>query len=226
MMTGLEKVTGKIIADAEADAREALAAADERCAEISAEYQRGTDAELERMREASDRECQGLIVRARSSAVMAKRNVLLEARAAIVSEAYAIAERQIRAMSGDAYLELLTKMLRTSLKQQLEAEEESLRLYGEDISPETYEVLLTEHDRDLYGDRLPEVFRHGLGAKFPPEALAKLVVSPETPPASALDGGLILRCGPVETNCSLSALLAQNRRQTEVRVSKILFGEA
>ncbi len=225
MMTGLEKVTGKIIADAEADAREVLAAADERCAEITAAYQQETDAEIERMREASDRECQALIVRAKSSAVMARRNVLLDARADIVAEAYAIAERQIRAMSGESYLELLTKMLRTSLKQQLEAEEESLRLYGEDIAPEAYEVLLTEHDRDLYGDRLLASFCSGLGSKFPPKALAKLVIASDTPPVASLDGGLILRCGPVETNCSLASLLAQNRRQTEVRVSKILFGE-
>ena len=41
-----------------------------------------------------------------------------------------------------------------------------------------------------------------------------------------IDGGIILRCGPVETNCSLAMLMAENRRETEAKVSRILFGDA
>ncbi len=221
-MIGLEKVTGKILADAEADARAILADADASCAALSERYRAETDAALEALREAGDRECQALIVRARSSAVMAKRNAVLEARAAILDEAYAAAEKQIRSMSGDQYLDLLAKMLRTALKDQLAAEEDSLRLYGEDISPAAYEVLLSSRDRTAYGKRLLESFRTGLGSKFSAIALDKLVLASESAP---IDGGLILRCGPVETNCSLGMLITENRRRTEARVSRILFGE-
>ena len=62
------------------------------------------------------------------------------------------------------------------------------------------------------------------GSKFPPEALAKLALAPEGA-GVGIDGGLILRCGAVETNCTLSMLLAQNRRETEARVNQILFGD-
>jgi hypothetical protein len=41
-----------------------------------------------------------------------------------------------------------------------------------------------------------------------------------------IDGGLVLRCGPVETNCSLAMLMAENRRETEAKASRILFGDA
>ena len=222
-MTGLEKVTGKILADAEADARVILERADAECAEITRRYEAETEEEAERMREQNDRECQALIIRAKSSAAMAKRNAVLEARAAILDEAYAAAERQVRSMSGDQYLDLLQKMLRSALKRQLEGEEESLRLYGEDISPDRYEVLLNSRDRDTYGERLLTAFREGLGAKLPATALQKLCLVAETP---RIDGGLILRCGPVETNCSLSMLMAANRRETEAKVSRILFGDA
>ncbi len=221
-MIGLKKVTGKIIADAEADARIVLAEADEKCAEIRLAYQFRTEQDKEELKDASDRECQALIVRAKSSAVMAKRNAVLEARAAIMDEAYAQAERQIRAMTGDRYLDLLAKVLRTALKDRLESEEDSLRLYGEDIAPAAYEILLSEHDRVTYGKRLMDTFRTGLGVRFPAAMLGKLILSEETAP---IDGGLILRAGPVETNASLSTLLAENRRETEARVSKILFGE-
>ena len=223
-MIGLEKVTGKILDDAKADARAVLTAADEDCATITARYKAETEAERERLREASDRECQAIILRAKSSAGMATRNAILEARAAILDEAYATAEKEIREMSGDAYLELLSKMLRTALRDRLEAERDSLELYGEDISPDAYEILLSDRDRDTYGSKLLRTFGTGLGSKLPAEALKKLTLAPEGAGAD-IDGGLILRCGAVETNCTLSMLLAQNRRETEARVNQILFGD-
>ncbi|MBQ9151439.1 MAG: hypothetical protein IJX72_04250 [Clostridia bacterium] len=222
-MTGIEKVTGKIIADAEADAREILDKAEAECTAIRAKYQAETDAELEKLREANDRECQALIVRAKSSAAMAKRNAILEARAAVLDEAYAAAAKQVKSMNGEQYLELLQKMLRSALKRQIEGEEESLRLYGEDISPATYEVVLNSRDLSSLGEKLMGAFRVGLGSKLPAAALAKLRLATDTVP---IDGGLILRAGPVETNCSLSMLMAENRRETEARVSRILFGDA
>ena len=222
-MTGLEKVTGKIIADAEADARVILDRAEAECAAVKEKYAAATEAELEKLREENDRECQSLIIRARSSAAMAKRNALLEARAALLDEAYAMAERQIKNMNPEQYLDLLQKMLRSALKNQLAGEEESMRLYGEDISPAVYEVILNSRDRDTYGETLLPAFKTGYGARLPETAHAKLRMAAETAP---IDGGLVLRCGPVETNCSLAMLMAENRRETEARVSRILFGDA
>ena len=222
-MTGLEKVTGKIIADAEADARVILDRAEAECAAVKEKYAAATEAELEKLREENDRECQSLIIRARSSAAMAKRNALLEARAALLDEAYALAERQIKNMNPEQYLDLLQKMLRSALKNQLAGEEESMRLYGEDIAPAAYEVILNSRDRDAYGETLLPAFKTGYGARLPETAHAKLRLAAETAP---IDGGLVLRCGPVETNCSLAMLMAENRRETEARVSRILFGDA
>lgn len=222
-MTGLEKVTGKIIADAEADARVILERAEAECEAIKAKYAAATEAEVEKLTDECDRECQALIIRARSSAAMAKRNAVLEARAQLIDDAYAAAEKQIRSMSGEQYLDLLQRMLRSALKSQLEGEEESMRLYGEDISPAVYEVVLNTRDRETYGEKLLEAYRAGYGARLSPVVLAKLRLAPDTAP---IDGGMILRCGPVETNCSLSMLMAANRRETEARVSRILFGDA
>ena len=222
-MTGLEKVIGKIIADAEADAGEILDKARAECEEIKAKYTAETDAEIEKLTDECDRECQALIIRARSSAAMAKRNAILEARAKLLDDAYAAAEKQIKSMNGDQYLDLLCKMLRSSLKNQLEGEAESLRLYGEDISPTAYELVLNSRDRETYGEKLLAAYRAGYGSKLSPAVLAKLRLAPDAAP---IDGGIILRCGPVETNCSLSMLLAANRRETEAKVSRILFGDA
>ena len=222
-MTGLEKVTGKIIADAEADARVILEKAEAECEAIKAKYAAETETEIEKLTDECDRECQALVIRARSSAAMAKRNAVLEARAKLIDDAYAAAEKQIRNMNGEQYLDLLQKMLRSALKSQLEGEEESMRLYGEDISPAAYEVVLNSRDRETYGEKLLEAYREGYGARLAPATLAKLRLAPDTAP---IDGGIILRCGPVEANCSLSMLMAATRRETEARVSRILFGDA
>ena len=221
-MTGLEKVIGKIIADAEADARAILDKAQAECETIKAKYAAETEVEIEKLKDECDRECQALIIRARSSAAMAKRNAILEARAKLIDDAYASAEKIIRNMNGDQYLELLHKMLRSSMKNQLEGEAESLRLYGEDISPAAYEVVLNSRDRDTYGEKLLATYRTGYGSRISPAVLAKLRLATDTAP---IDGGIILRCGPVETNCSLAMLMAENRRDTEAKVSSILFGD-
>ena len=222
-MTGLEKVTGKIIADAEADARVILDKARAECEAIKAKYAAETEAEIEKLTDECDRECQALIIRARSSAAMAKRNAILEARAKLIDDAYTAAEKQIKNMTGEQYLDLLQKMLRSALKNQLEGEEESMRLYGEDIAPAVYEVMLNSRDRETYGEKLLDAYRAGYGARLSPTVLAKLRLAPDTAP---IDGGIILRCGPVETNCSLAMLMAANRRATEAKVSRILFGDA
>ena len=52
------------------------------------------------------------------------------------------------------------------------------------------------------------------------ERAAKLRLAPI--PAD-IDGGLILRYGNTETNCSISALLEEMRRGLESRISAILF---
>ena len=222
-MTGLEKVIGKIIADAEADARVLLDKAQAECEALKERYAAETEAEIEKLTDECDRECQALIIRARSSAAMAKRNAILEARAKLIDEAYASAEKIIRNMNGEQYLELLHKMLRSSMKKQLEGEAESLRLYGEDISPDAYEVVLNSRDRDTYGEKLLAAYRAGYGSRLAPAVLAKVRLASDIAP---IDGGIILRCGPVETNCSLAMLMAENRRETEARVSRILFGDA
>lgn len=221
-MTGLEKVTGKIIADAEADARAVLERADAECAALTAKYETENEKRLEALREQADRECQALIIRAKSSAAMARRNVLLRARAAVLDEAYATAEKNIRSLPADSYLDMLVRMLRGALKRQLEGEAESMELYGEDIAPASYEVVLNGRDREAFGKRLMEAFEQTMAGKLAPAVMRKLVLASDTAPIS---GGLILRCGAVESNCSLEMLFAENRRATEAKVSRILFGE-
>lgn len=220
-MTGLEKVTGKIIADAEADARALLSAAQEECDAMRAAARRKTDEDCEKLAEDAGQECEALIRRAKSAAEMARRNVLLETRSRLIEDVYKQAEKEIRDLSADQYAELLIGMLKGALRRQLEDESESRRLYGENTTPEAYEILLNARDRKTYGQRLLDEVASGSFAKVGLTRPDMVKLAPETPQIS---GGLILRCGAVEINCSLARLFEDVRRATESRVSGLLFG--
>lgn len=215
-------MTGRIIADAEADARSTSAAADAECDAIRAKYDAQVKAETDRLGEQAERECAALITRAKSSAAMAKRNVLLEARSSLLDETYAEAAREIRNLPADQYRRLLVGMLKGALTKQLESESDSLRLYGEDISPDHYEVILNARDQKEFGGALMEELANGLCARAGLTDVNKVRLSNET---AEITGGLILRCGDVEINCSLAMMFAEVRRKTEARVSGILFGK-
>lgn len=221
-MTGIEKLIEKILADARSDADAVLQRAEEACKDIQQAHATRVAAEEERLREIATKECEGLITRARSSAAMAKRNVMLEARASLVREAYALAEKEIRNLTAEAYLDLLVTMLKGTLKRQLKCEQESMELYGENITPDTYEIQLNRRDREQFGQALVDAIRRTQVGKINMTVLDKLTLSPQD---ARIDGGLILKCGDVEANCAISMLLAEVRRSTEVKVSEILFNK-
>ena len=221
-MTGIEKVTAKILADAELDAKAILDRADAECADLRACCDRDIKAERTRLEEAAERECEAIIARARSSAAVAKRNAMLEARARLVEETYAAAERELNQLSPDAYLDLLVAMLRGAMRRQLASEQESLELYGEDIAPGRYEVILNRSDRELYGQKLLDGLNRSLVGKVKLAQLQQVVLAQDT---AHIGGGLILRCGAMEINCSYEMLFAQVRRQTEAKVNQMLFGK-
>ncbi len=219
-MTGIEKLIDKILADAKADADAVLEKASVSCAEIKATHAARVAAEEARLRENAAKECEALVTRARSSAAMAKRNVMLEARAALVREAYATAEKEIRNLTAEEYLELLVLMLKGALKRQIKAEQESMELYGEDTTADVYEIKLNRRDREQFGQALLDAIKRTQVGKINMNVLDKLTLSGQD---ARIDGGLILRCGDIEANCSISMLLAEVRRATEVKVSEILF---
>ena len=109
-----------------------------------------------------------------------------------------------------------------ALLEQIESEEISRSLYGEEdaLAPESYEVLFNQRDRDRCGKLVIEGVQKHLSGKVSAEKLSCLKLSTQT---ANIDGGLILRCGSVESNCSLAILFAQLRESLESEVARTLF---
>lgn len=219
-MTGLDKITAKIISDAEARAAEILAAADAECEKIRARYTDAAENDSRRLYEQAERECEAMIDRARSSASVVKKDVLVKAKSEIIEEAYQTAYREIRGLSDGEYLDMLIGMLRSAMRRQLELERQNLELYGEEPAAQTCEVLLNYRDREKFGKSLISGLNHSVVGKMKLADIDRIKLSTDTVDIS---GGLILRAGDIETNCSFEMLFSQVRRATEQKVSQTLF---
>ena len=109
-----------------------------------------------------------------------------------------------------------------ALLEQIESEETSRTLYGEEeaLAPDFYEVLFNQRDRDRCGKLVIEGVQKHLSGKVSAEKLARLTLASGT---ANIDGGLILRIGSVEINNSIEAIFSYLRPRLEAEVAKILF---
>ncbi len=132
------------------------------------------------------------------------------------------AQSDCRAAATDygKYRELLVALLSCALLEQAKEEKKTLE-YGDEIADfDTFEVLLNENDRARFGEGVIEGARRATERRIGAERTAKLRLSDE---CADIDGGLILRYGEVESNCSITVLLQEMRRELESRISAILF---
>ena len=212
-MTGLNKITDRILADAQAEAD---------CSRRRAEY----EAEAERIRDTltadAERDAKDLIARAKSSAATQKRNVLLQCKSDLMDSVFSTTYENLLAMETEPYTTLQVGLLTACLWEQIRTENASRALYGEEDEPavDCYEVLMNARDRERCGTAVVEGACKRLAGKVSEEKLALVTLSDS---CVAIDGGFVLRCGSMEINCSLSLLFAQLREEMETEVGVALF---
>lgn len=221
-MNGLEKITDRILAEAQARADKILSEAQAESERISADY--AARAEQIRATLSAEAEKVGMdrVARAKSTAATAKRNLLLQTQGELIDGVFDGALDYVRNLDAEKYTDLLVGLLCAAFVEQLEAENVGRTLYGEEdfVEPEAYEVLLNQRDRDRYGKAVIEGAKKRLAGKVASEKTEKLKLAER---ASSIDGGLVLRFGDVESNCSLSLLFAQLREELEAEVGRALF---
>ncbi len=221
-VTGLERITDRILAEARAEADRILAEANAEADRIRADYRARADELSARISADASQEGIDLVERAKSASANRKRNQVLQTQSRLIDETFRATLDGLRAQSAEDYTKLLSGLLASALSAQAKAERESRELYGEEDMPmvEQYEVLLNERDRDRVGEALIKEVKQTAAGKLPAEMIAKLTLANET---VRIDGGLILRCGSIEANCSLSLLFAQLREELEAEVCRVLF---
>lgn len=223
-MTGLEKITAKIISDAENDAKKTVDAAVSEGQRIEREFSERAARARDDMVSYAESEASNRIARIKSAMALEQRNVVLAAKSELIDEAFALAKKDISEMSGKKYIDFVSEILSSVMLGQGKAVEAELRDYG-DAELETvnkYEVIFNESDREKYGAAIVDAAKINITGHNGKPYADKLVLSEKT---SDIDGGFILAYGDVSVNCSVSMLLANLRSSCEGIVYKTLFKE-
>lgn len=221
-MTGLSKITDKILDEARRDAAARLAEADAEAARISAEYAEKAKNITAAANAAAKGEASEIATRARSGEKTLHKNALLEAQSEMIDRAFAVAKKEIAELEGEARLELLTGLMCAALWAEYDAEKERVALYGEEEGEvdREYEVILNPRDREKLGEALIGNFKRRIVGKDMGDIPERVRLSADT---ASIDGGLVLRRGSVEINNSVEAIFSYLRPRLEAEVARILF---
>ncbi len=224
-LKGLDRMTEQILAEARKAADGILTAAEDDCARIRAEGEARAEVLRTRLTDEAEREGALIVARARAAAEQQKNTALLGTRAAMVDSVFESARESVRRQSTEEYTALLAGLLAAAMLDRFKTEQAAADASDEedvmDI-PARYEVLLNARDRERVGSAVVDAARARLSGKIPKEMLGKLTLGDS---CASIDGGLVLRCGAVELNCSLVLLFSELRRTLTGDVSRALFEE-
>ena len=198
-MTGIEKITGRIEADARAEAAQITAEANARCAEIRAAYEKkAEDAYWETLR-SGIKDAEDRADRLGRLAGMEARKSTLNLKQSMVSEAFEKALQSICDMPVGEYVTAMAKLACKAASTGSEAvvfNAADRERCGADVVAAA-NVLLQEQGRE-----------------------GNLTLSADTRPIRA---GFLLQQGDVEVNCAVETLSELCRGELAGRVAAILF---
>lgn len=194
-MNGIEKITARIIADAQLEAEAIKSEAGQKGEQIRSDYSKKAQDEYWRIVKAGVAECEARVARLGRAAEMEAKKSVLTLKQDMVSEAFSKAVNSICEMPKEQYIALLAKM----------AKEAS------DTGKE--EVILSNRDKAI-GAEIVSAANAAIGA-------GALLLSEET---SEMAGGFILRDGNVEINCNIETIVEQHRYELASAVAEVMFG--
>ena len=194
-MKGTEKIIAHIKADADAQVNAILAQAEQQCAGIRGDFDKQAAALYAERLRAGVKETQDKVDGEARIARMEGRKELLAAKQELVSRSFRKAQEQIVSLPEEQYVALLAKL----------AAEASVT--GEE------EIVLNARDRKTIGEKLVKAANARLKN-------GRLTLAEET---GDFAGGLILRRGSIEANCTVELLVELSRSELSAQVAEILF---
>ena len=196
-MTGLEKITSEIKADADksiaaiidkanAEAKSILAGAEKEAAEAIEKVNHDVSVRLSASKSTAE-----------SAAALKKRRLILEEKQKLIGEVIEEAKSLIYALPDNVYFEKI------------------LKLAEKNVSPAKGTIIFNAKDLS----RLPADFETKLNMVAVAKG-GKLTVSKETRP---IDGGFVLLYEGIDQNCSITSLFETNIEAVQDKIQKLLF---
>ena len=198
-MKGTEKIIAHIQADAKAQADAILAQAEKQCAQIREEYEKkASDAYGEKIR-AGVKLCQDKVDSMDRIARMEGRKSVLALKQDMVSQSFDKARQMITQLPAEQYVQLLAKLAAQA------------SVTGDE------EILLNAKDRAAVGGQVVAAANALLTAAG---KKGKLSLAGTT---GDFEGGLILRRGSIEANCTIELLVELCRGDMSAQLADVLF---
>ena len=195
-MKGTEKIIAHIRADAQTQCDAILAEAQERCEAIRADWaKKAEEAYSERIR-AGVKKCADEADSAERLGRMEGKKALLALKQEMIAKSFDEAQKRLVALPEGEYVALLAK------------------LAAQAAATGTEEIVLNAADRARVGEAVVRAANEKLGAK------GALTLS-ET--EGEFDGGLILRRGNIEVNCTTALLVELCRSEMSAAIADMLF---
>jgi V/A-type H+-transporting ATPase subunit E len=198
-MNGIERITARIEADARKEAEAILSEADERCEQIRAEYEKKAQEEYWKLIRAGVKECEARVKLLASTAEMEAKKKVLSLKQEMVARAFVRAVELILSRPVDEYAGFLAHQAARAA------------VTG------TEEIILNSRDRESCGRKVVRLANDLLNKRG---IAGKLTLSDET---RQMAGGIILRQGGIETNCSIEAIIETCRNELSAPVAQVLF---
>lgn len=189
----IDNITSKIIYDAE---REAVLISQEAAArreEILALARKEAEEKREAMRADGEAERAAMVERNVSVAKIDAGKLILEEKQILIERCLAEAVKKIANLDGDVYLKFLADTAKT-------------------LAPEGGELILSERDREKYGEKLEKLLEESGGGKY--------ALSEET---RKIKAGVIVKRGSVYVNGSVEARIDAMRSELVPEVAARLF---
>lgn len=198
-MNGIEKIKARIEEDGSAQRDALLREAGEKASKITAHYEHTAKEDYEKAIAAAKTDAAVRIQRMESVAQLDARKLRLTAKQEMLGKAFSSAEDALCSLSGQEYVDLLKNL---ALKA---------------ITTGSEELIFSTVDRNTYGKKVVIAVNDALKKQRSP---AHLTLSEES---RDFRGGLYVKNGKIETNCTFSALIRLQKEQMAQEVSAILF---
>ena len=198
-MKGIEKLVARILADAENECAAVKKESDERCSAIKADAEKKAQDEYWRLVREGVKDTEQRVQRMDRTARLEARKSVLNMKQETVSRAFELAKDKIAELPERDYVAFLAR------------EAADAAVTGQE------EVILCKRDRDNVGAKAVKAANELLAAKG---MTALLTLSDTT---REMAGGLVLKQGDIEVNCTVDTLLDLTRDELAARVADVLF---
>lgn len=220
-MTGFDKLTEKIINDANKTAEDILANANAEIARIEAEYaKKKENAHNEILSEALG-QAESLKSSVRTRVDNEYNEIIKKHQDAMISDVVEAAANEIVSFKEEKYISFMAGLLAKVLISRIAYEKKHLDAYGENISPDKYVLVLRKKDRDALGEKIIAAMRRATVGKIPANVLDKVVLSSRT---ASMKGGFILEAGDLAIDVSMDALIEHTITDAREDIAQMLFG--